>query len=149
MNDEASVTPERSAMMAKIKARDTRPELVVRRWLHRAGYRFRLHRGDLPGRPDIVLPRHRTAVFVHGCFWHRHPGCARASTPHTRQEFWLSKFSRNVARDSAAHSTLQGLGWRVLIIWECGTRKPEVLANLLKSALDPSFGHDSVQTRGE
>lgn len=135
--------------MAKIKARDTRPELVVRRWLHRAGYRFRLHRGDLPGCPDIVLARHCTAVFVHGCFWHRHPGCARASTPHTRQAFWLSKFSRNVARDRAVRSALQDLGWRVLVIWECETRKPEVLANLLKSALDPAFGHNPVQTEGD
>ena len=108
--------------MQKVKQRNTKPEIVVRRAAHALGYRFRLHRRDLPGSPDIVLPRHKVAVFVHGCFWHRHPGCRYASTPKANAEFWLNKFSHNVERDARKERELRALGWRVLVIWECETR---------------------------
>lgn len=106
--------------MARVRGKDTAPELRVRRVAHRMGLRFRLHRKDLPGRPDLVLPKHRLAVFVHGCFWHRHPGCSRASTPSTREDFWQAKFDATVARDRRQIAELEALGWRVLVIWECG-----------------------------
>ncbi|WP_417330733.1 very short patch repair endonuclease [Halomonas cupida] len=115
------IAPEtRSRMMSSIRGRDTRPELELRRFLHAVGYRFRLQRRDLPGRPDLVLPRHRLAVFVHGCFWHRHPGCHYCSTPATRAEFWQQKFADNIARDQRNQQELERLGWRVLVVWECG-----------------------------
>lgn len=116
-----SIDPKRSAMMARIGQRDTLPELTVRRSLHRLGYRFRLHRRDLPGTPDIVLPRHRVAILVHGCFWHRHSKCRFAYTPKTRVEFWNSKFKQNVERDIRVHRALQERGWTVITIWECET----------------------------
>lgn len=108
--------------MARVRGKDTAPELRVRRVAHRMGLRFRLHRKDLPGRPDLVLPKHRLAVFVHGCFWHRHPGCSRASTPSTREDFWQAKFDANIARDSRQVAELEALGWTVLVIWECGVK---------------------------
>ncbi len=104
--------------MSRIKPTNTRPELLVRRALHASGYRFRLHRRDLPGRPDLVLPKHRLAVFVHGCFWHRHT-CPRGRLPKTNSEFWGEKISRNVERDAAAKDRLISLGWAVYTIWEC------------------------------
>jgi DNA mismatch endonuclease (patch repair protein) len=114
------VTPEtRSRMMSGIRGRDTKPELAVRRYLHARGLRYRLHVRDLPGRPDIVLPRHRTAVFVHGCFWHRHEGCRFAYTPKSRREFWLTKLEGNAARDTRDQQRLRDLGWRVEVVWEC------------------------------
>ena len=120
----------RRRMMQAIKSKDTGPEKTVRSIAHRAGLRFRLHVKDLPGRPDLVFPRHRTAVFVHGCFWHRH-GCSRAAVPKTRPEFWAEKFARNVARDQRQQDELARLGWTVLVIWECETRRPcDVLAKL-------------------
>nr|WP_255333632.1 very short patch repair endonuclease [Thiomonas sp. FB-Cd] len=109
----------RSRMMATIRGKDTAVELAVRRQLHALGYRFRLHRGDLSGRPDIVLPRFRVAVFVHGCFWHRHRGCGYAATPKTRADFWQAKFEANVRRDALAVESLARAGWRVAILWEC------------------------------
>jgi len=112
---------ERSALMAKIRSTNTKPEVFVRSALHRAGFRFRLHNRELPGRPDIVLPKHRTVVFVHGCFWHRH-GCALASEPATRRAFWREKFARNVARDKRTAAALRRAGWRVLTVWECALR---------------------------
>lgn len=111
----------RSEIMARIRGRDTAPELAVRRIAHRMGLRFRLHRKDLPGRPDLVLPKHRLAVFVHGCFWHRHEGCRFASTPKSRIAFWTEKFAANVARDAHQQAALSVLGWRVLVIWQCET----------------------------
>lgn len=116
------VTPERSALMAKVRQRHTGPERAVRSQLHRMGFRFRLHRRDLPGSPDIVLPRYRLAIFVHGCFWHRHAGCSRATTPKTRVEFWQEKFRRNIERDVLVQKRLEELGWTVKIIWECQTK---------------------------
>jgi DNA mismatch endonuclease, patch repair protein len=105
--------------MARVRSRNTRPELIVRSYLHRQGLRFRIHRVGLPGSPDIVLPGRRTVVFVHGCFWHRHESCSRATIPKTRRGFWFEKFGRNVARDAAATAALRKLGWHVEIIWEC------------------------------
>lgn len=110
---------QRSEIMARVRSKNTRPELAVRRLLHGMGYRFRLHRASLPGKPDIVLPRHRVAVFVHGCFWHRHAGCAATRTPKSRVAFWREKFESNVKRDRAARRKLRGDGWRVLVVWEC------------------------------
>ena len=109
----------RSAMMARIRGRDTKPELAVRHIAHRMGLRFRLHRKDLPGRPDLVFPKHRLAVFVHGCFWHRHEGCPYASNPKSRIAFWTEKFAANVERDARQEAALRALGWRVLVIWQC------------------------------
>ena len=111
----------RSRMMAAVKGKNTVPELAVRRIAHAMGLRFRLHRKDLPGRPDIVLPRHRAVIEVRGCFWHRHDGCKRCTTPATRPEFWAKKFAANVARDEKNHLALIGSGWRVLVVWECET----------------------------
>ncbi|MNL17484.1 Very short patch repair protein [compost metagenome] len=109
-------------MMAGIKGRNTKPELVLRRALHRAGFRYRLHRRDLPGKPDLVLPRFGAVVFVHGCFWHRHRDCRFCTTPKSNAEFWLKKFEGNVARDAAAIESLCKSGWRVAIVWECSLR---------------------------
>lgn len=112
----------RSKLMAGIRGRDTTPELMVRRIAHRMGLRFRLHRRDLPGRPDLVFPKHRLAVFVHGCFWHRHEGCRHASTPKSRIAFWTEKFAANVERDARQEVALRTLGWQVFVIWECETK---------------------------
>jgi DNA mismatch endonuclease (patch repair protein) len=112
----------RSQMMARVGRRDTKPERMVRSAIHRAGFRFRLCRPDLPGRPDIVLPRFRSVIFVHGCFWHQHPGCGRATQPKSNVEFWERKLARNRERDTAAAVQLRASGWRVLIVWECELR---------------------------
>jgi DNA mismatch endonuclease (patch repair protein) len=111
----------RSRMMAGIRGRDTTPERIVRSHLHRAGLRFRLHESRLSGRPDIVLPRWGAVVFVHGCYWHRHPGCRFATTPSTRVDFWMRKFAENVARDRRNIRALRRAGWRVFVVWECRT----------------------------
>jgi len=108
----------RSEVMSRIRGRDTTPELAVRRFLHRSGFRFRLH-ADLPGRPDIVLPRWRTAILVHGCFWHRHAGCRLATTPSTNCEFWTRKFEQNTARDRRTTRALRRAGWKVIVVWQC------------------------------
>lgn len=110
----------RSRMMARIRSRDTTPERIVRSYLHRAGLRFRLHGARLAGRPDLVLPRWHAVVFVHGCYWHRHAGCPRATTPATRRAFWERKFADNVARDRRNVRALRRDGWRVFVVWECG-----------------------------
>lgn len=115
----------RSRMMAGIGARNTRPELSIRKALHARGFRYRLHAKDILGRPDLLFPRYRAVAFVHGCFWHRHETCAYATTPATRPEFWRAKFAANVVRDSCVRATLLNNGWRVAIIWECALRKPE------------------------
>jgi DNA mismatch endonuclease, patch repair protein len=107
--------------MAKVRQRNTGPELVVRRVAHRLGLRFRLHRRDLPGSPDIVFVRARAAVFVHGCFWHRHQDCAKSTMPKSNYEFWATKFATNVRRDRLAIDALERMGWRVLTIWQCET----------------------------
>ena len=113
-------TPEqRQRNMSAIKGKDTKPEIQVRKALHALGYRFRLHRKDLPGKPDIVLPKYKTVIFVNGCFWHRHPGCKYASTPSTNSDFWNAKFEENTARDKRNYAQLEELGWKVVVIWEC------------------------------
>ena len=116
-------TATRSRMMAAIRGKDTEPEMIVRRFLHGRGYRYRIHRKDLPGKPDVVLPRLKVCIFVHGCFWHRHPGCAFATTPSTRFDFWNEKFKKNVARDLANIDELEAAGWNVLIVWECQLKR--------------------------
>lgn len=130
------LSAERSALMARIRGKNTKPELLVRRHLHAAGYRFRLHRKDLPGTPDIVLPRYRLAIFVHGCFWHRHSGCPRATSPKTREHFWAKKFARNVSRDQRNQADLAERGWRVMVIWECEVRNTKTLAEAIASIRD-------------
>ena len=115
----------RSRMMSGIRGKNTKPELALRRALHARGFRFRLHSGKVHGRPDLVLPKHRSVVFVHGCFWHRHKGCRYATVPATRPEFWRAKFDANVARDRTVRTTLLDGGWRVATVWECALRKPE------------------------
>lgn len=127
----------RSEMMAGIRGRDTAPERAVRRVAHRMGLRFRLHRKDLPGRPDLVFPRHRLAVFVHGCFWHRHEGCRYAYTPKSRVAFWTRKFAENAARDRRNEDALRDLGWRVLIVWECEARDAEAVGMRLARCVRP------------
>ncbi|HFI2199229.1 TPA: very short patch repair endonuclease [Pseudomonas aeruginosa] len=114
------LTPaERSDRMSRIRGKDTQPELALRKVLHRLGLRYRLHGAGLPGKPDLVFPRYRTVVFVHGCFWHRHDGCNIATTPKSNTPFWLEKFEKNVARDARVATQLEALGWRVFIVWEC------------------------------
>ena len=125
----------RSENMRRVRGKDTRPELTVRRALHALGRRFRLHRRDLPGKPDIVLAKDRLAIFVHGCFWHRHDDCPRASTPSTRKEFWVAKFERTVARDAEQAAALRAAGWRPEVIWECETRNSERLNERLRRVL--------------
>ena len=125
--------------MARFKGKDTKPELLVRRALHAMGYRFRLHRRDLPGSPDIVLPRHLTIIFVHGCFWHQHEGCAVGKLPRTRQNFWSEKFTKNRERDAKVKAALEASGWRVLTIWECQAKAstlPGLLATLELSRIE-------------
>jgi DNA mismatch endonuclease (patch repair protein) len=125
-----TVTPaERSQVMARVKSTGSKAELRVRRALHRSGLRYRLHRRDLPGTPDLVLPRLRTVIFMHGCFWHRHPGCKRASTPASNIDYWTRKFERNVARDASVQQQLRAMGWIPIIVWECET-SPTQLAEL-------------------
>ncbi|PUB10053.1 very short patch repair endonuclease [Yoonia sediminilitoris] len=131
----------RSRMMAGIKGKDTKPELVLRRALHARGFRYRLHSKTVPGRPDLVFPKHHAIVFVHGCFWHRHEGCRYTTTPSTRPEFWQAKFDANVARDRSVHDQLLDAGWRVATVWECALRRPEettLAANLLAAWLRSS-----------
>lgn len=122
----------RSALMSRIRGKHTQPELAVRRMAHRMGLRFRLHRKDLPGTPDLVFPRRMTAAFVHGCFWHRHAGCPKASDTKTRSDYWSAKFDRNVARDEDVRRRLELAGWHVVTIWECETRNAAVLEARLR-----------------
>lgn len=134
MTDVFSVV-KRSEVMSKIKGRDTAPERAVRSLLHHMGYRFRLHRKDLPGKPDIVLPRHKAVIFVHGCFWHRHKHCRLAYMPKSREEFWSAKFKSNVARDEKVKTELEKLGWRVIVVWQCEIYNPRKLSQRLRISL--------------
>jgi DNA mismatch endonuclease, patch repair protein len=109
----------RSEIMSRIRGKDTTPEILVRQLLHALGYRFRLHRNDLPGKPDIVLPRHRKIILVHGCFWHGHPRCPRAALPKTNPEFWHTKIGKNKVRDHRVRDKLRRMGWAVLVLWQC------------------------------
>jgi DNA mismatch endonuclease (patch repair protein) len=130
-------TPEsRSALMSRIGGKDTAPEMTVRRLLHSLGYRFRLHRRDLPGTPDIVFPSRRKAIFVNGCFWHAH-GCRIGQPPKTRRRYWIPKLERNRARDLRNRTDLRSLGWRTLTLWQCQIRNPLTLVSRLTSFLGP------------
>jgi len=125
----------RSKNMAAVKSKNTQPELAVRRVAHRLGYRFRLHRTDLPGKPDIVFPRLRLAVFVHGCFWHQHPNCTKSVLPTSNSAFWSAKLTRNVARDKQNTEHLNKLGWATTTIWECETKNQERLFRKMERCL--------------
>lgn len=126
----------RSWNMSRIKSRDTNPEKAVRSLLHDLKYRFRIHRKDLPGNPDIVLPRHKTVIFVHGCFWHRHKNCKYAYIPKSRVDFWQKKFEENQQRDRRARQLLRKLNWRVVVVWECETKHIKTLSRRIKRLLD-------------
>lgn len=128
----------RSRIMRAIKSKNTVPEVAVRRLLHSAGYRFRLHRSDLPGKPDIVLPRHKVVIFVHGCFWHQHPSldCRNSQVPKSNISYWSVKLDRNVARDHDAIKRLRLMGWRVLVVWECETKQSAQLERTLRAFLN-------------
>ena len=124
----------RSWLMGRVRQRNTKPEITVRSIAHALGYRFRLHREDLPGKPDIVFPRHRKVIFVHGCFWHRHD-CKKATTPSTNVEFWQEKFDRNVERDQRALDNLSEMGWNSMVIWECETKSAVEIAEKVTAFL--------------
>ena len=114
----------RSWNMSRIRGKDTKPEMILRSLMHREGYRFRLHDRNLPGKPDLILPKHNTVIFVNGCYWHRHESCPKATTPKTNTEFWEAKFKDTIARDARKSAQLTQRGWRVITIWEC-----DLLAN--------------------
>jgi DNA mismatch endonuclease (patch repair protein) len=123
--------------MSRVKGKNTTPEIRVRRAAHALGLRFRLHRRDLPGVPDLVFPKHRLALFVHGCFWHRHPDCPKATIPKSRTAYWQDKFNNNIERDLRAERALQQLGWKVLKVWECQTKDGDRLRTFLSSQIKP------------
>jgi DNA mismatch endonuclease, patch repair protein len=133
-----SVSPEVSARMARVKGKDSRPEKIVRSEAHSLGFRFRLHQRTLPGTPDLVFPKLKKAIFVHGCFWHRHMGCSRTTTPKSRTAYWHTKFADNVERDKLAIVALRKAGWECLVIWECETFDRSRLSRKLKKYL---FSH--------
>ncbi len=136
---------ERSKLMGRIRGKNTRPEMLVRSMLHRAGYRFSLHRANLPGKPDIVLRKYKTIVFVHGCFWHRHKGCKVATTPKSNVEFWKEKFARNVANDRKHRRALRRLGWKVVTVWECELRQPDKVLARLARELAPEQARNTIR----
>jgi DNA mismatch endonuclease, patch repair protein len=141
------LSPEaRSAHMRRIRKADTTPERMVRRMAHALGFRFRLHRRDLPGTPDLVFPRLRKAILVHGCFWHQHPGCRLARMPKTRLEYWIPKLRRNQERDAVAAEALRMLGWDVLVLWECEVAADAAVATTIATFLNGtsigSNGHE-------
>jgi DNA mismatch endonuclease (patch repair protein) len=124
----------RSYNMSRIKGKDTKPEMLVRRFLHAHGYRYRLHVKDLPGKPDIVLPKYKTVIFIHGCFWHGHEGCKYAALPETRKEWWSAKINTNINNDKVAESSLSLNGWNVIVVWGCEL-KPKSIDQTLRSLL--------------
>jgi DNA mismatch endonuclease (patch repair protein) len=134
----------RSWIMGRVKGRDTRPEIIVRSFVHRMGYRFRIHHRELPGNPDIVLARHGKAIFVHGCFWHGHKRCPRSKRPTTNRGFWNKKLDGNVGRDERCRRALRRIGWKVLVLWECETRDPKKLLRKLAR-----FLHDERRTESQ
>jgi DNA mismatch endonuclease (patch repair protein) len=132
-------TPEkRSGIMRKIGQKNTKPELIVRKLVHAMGYRYRLHVSTLPGKPDIVFPKYKKVIFVHGCYWHQHEGCNRATIPKTNVEFWTRKFRENMARDKKVSVELEALGWKVLTVWQCETKRGEIesLREVIKNFLE-------------
>jgi DNA mismatch endonuclease (patch repair protein) len=130
----------RSRIMSRVKGCDTRPEMRVRSLLHRLGFRFRLHRRDLPGCPDVVLKRHKSVIFVHGCFWHGHQNCRRSARPSTNTAFWNRKLSGNIQRDRRNRQALLDAGWNVLVVWECETKDEETLKRRLEDFLSEKRG---------
>ena len=125
----------RSWNMSRIQGKNTKPEIVVRKLLHSMGYRFRLHRKDLPGKPDIVLPKYKTVIFVNGCFWHRHEGCKYAYHPKSRIEFWENKFKGTILRDQNAYIELEKLGWKVVVMWECEIKDVERVIEIINEKI--------------
>ena len=126
---------QRKRCMSNVKGKNTKPEIMVRKYLFEHGYRYRLHRKDLPGKPDIVLPKYKTAIFINGCFWHGHKDCKYFTLPETNTEFWKSKIDSNIKRDKESHDELSKLGWKVIDIWQCNLKKDKTLTleNLIKS----------------
>ena len=122
--------------MSRVSGKNTKPELLVRSLLHNMGYRFRLHRNDLPGKPDITLPKYKKVIFVHGCFWHSHLNCPRSKRPTTKEKFWREKLDKNTKRDKASVNKLQELGWDVLVVWTCEVKDTENLKNKLFSFIE-------------
>jgi DNA mismatch endonuclease (patch repair protein) len=123
--------------MAAIRSSNTVPEIILRQKLHGLGFRFRVHRKDLPGRPDIVLPKYKTVVFVNGCFWHQHQGCSLSHWPQSRQEYWEPKLNKNVDRDKRNQERLRELGWKVIVVWECELKSPDEVASRIEAMLRP------------
>lgn len=140
----------RSEVMSRVRSRDTSPELAVRSALHRAGVRFRLHRKDLPGKPDIVLSSRRAVIFVHGCFWHQHPGCRRARRPASRTDYWDKKLTRNIERDAKDQAALRAAGWSVIVLWECEIRNAQFLTNAVSEivAIPRTLKSDTAERGG-
>jgi DNA mismatch endonuclease (patch repair protein) len=126
----------RSQIMSRVRGKDTKPEFIVRSLLHKMGYRYRLYRKDLPGKPDIVLPKHKKVIFVHGCFWHGHEVCSRSKRPTTNQEFWREKLDKNIERDKEVVNALYHSGWDVLTVWSCEVKNMTTLKNKLLSFLE-------------
>lgn len=142
-----TLTPdERSERMSRVRHKDTKPEMIVRRLVHGMGYRYRLHGRDLPGKPDMVFRSRRAVIFVHGCFWHRHPNCGLARLPKSRTDFWVQKLEANRQRDLRNQERLLELGWRVLVVWECELRDLEGTGDKLKGFLNNESGkqHDEI-----
>lgn len=133
--------------MSRVGSKNTSPEMRVRRLAHAMGLRFRLHRKDLPGKPDLAFPKYRAVVFVHGCFWHRHPDCPKASTPKSRTEFWNAKFASNIERDRRNEEALRALGWRVFTIWECEAKSDDEIRAILERI--PLGNGDEIAKRDE
>lgn len=134
-----TLTPaERSEHMSRIRAKNTGPEMRVRRLAHALGYRYRLHQAGLPGKPDLVFRKRRAVIFVHGCFWHQHEGCRLQRQPKSRLEYWLPKLARNIERDEEVRRKLEALGWDILVIWECEVRDREALSAILREFLGDS-----------
>lgn len=125
----------RSWIMSRVKGRDTKPEILVRSLVHRMGYRFRIHRRDMPGNPDVVLPRHRKVIFVHGCFWHGHKRCSRSKRPSSNKRFWTDKLNKNIQRDKRFRKELRKMGWKILVVWECKTKNLQKLLLTLEDFL--------------
>lgn len=131
--ESASITNKR---LSSVRSLNTKPEVLVRKLLHSMGYRFRLHRKDLPGKPDIILPKYRKIILVHGCYWHRHEGCSMASEPKRNKQYWEKKFERNRIRDNMNYKALNELGWKVMVVWECHTKKTGFLRKKIKKFLN-------------
>ncbi len=143
----------RSENMRRIRARDTKPEMYIRRLIHRLGFRYRLHVKTLPGCPDLVFRRMSAVVFVHGCFWHQHEECRSNRVPLSNRTYWEKKLAQNTARDAASLEALRRLGWRVLVVWECDIKEPDQLVGKLRDFLEenassPNEKHSKGSTRG-